>query len=320
MNAAPAHSSWLVIGGSGLVGRYLLSRLALEGHDVSVVTRDAKRVPMPARPVVADISQAGWLEAIDPAAFDYVVHMAYATTGNSAYDRAVTVTSVADTVEHFRDSSLKHFVLLGSMSVFGMELPAGSVDEQMPRVPDCEYAKNKIDSVASAMGADVKYPLSVLHPTGVYADGSKRLSMYSEILSQGYIVNRAGGQGINNIVHADDVAAAIVAVANRRLGEMAEEYIVNGETILFADWLKALESHLGVADRIRLPASLAPICRGPVRHMLAAMGLRAPIALPAYKAAIFERKTVFTSDKALSHFGWRASRRFADVTAVKEKT
>jgi nucleoside-diphosphate-sugar epimerase len=320
MNTKSTPLSWLIIGGTGLVGRYLLTRLAMGGHDVSVVTRDARRVPGPARAIVADISLAGWLDAIDPAAYDHVVHMAYATSGVADYDRAVTVTSVRDTIEHFRGSSLKHFVLLGSMSVFGMELPAGKLDERMPRVPDCDYARNKIEAAGAAMGAGVGFPVSVLHPTGVYADGSKRLNMYAEILSQGYILLKEGGCGINNIVHADDVAAAIVAAANRELGGQAEEYIINGETISFADWLKAQEMDLGVADRIRLPAILAPVCRGPVRRMLAAVGLRAPITLPAYKAAMFERKAAFSSEKALAHFGWRASRRFTDVMAAKEQT
>lgn len=305
--------SWLVIGGTGLVGRYLLSRLAMDGHKVSVITRDPKRVPIPARPIVADISQAGWLDAIDPALYDFVVHMAYATTGNASYDRAVTMTSVAETVEYFRDSPLKHFVLLGSMSVFGMELPAGMLDEQIPRVPDCEYAKNKIDAVSTAVSADVKFPISVLHPTGVYADGSERLNMYSNTLSQGYILFKAGGQGINNIVHAADVAAAIVAVTNRKLGARVEEYIINGETISFADWLGALERCFGVEERKRIPAALAPICRGPMRRILAAMGFRVPIALPAYKAAIFERRATLSSDKAKLHFTWQANSRFADM-------
>lgn len=306
--------SWLVIGGTGLIGRYLLDRLAMDGHDVSVVTRDPRKVPITACPIVADISQVGWSNVIDATAYDYVVHMAYATTGDADYDRAVTVNSVAEAVEHFCDSSLKHFVLVGSMSVFGMELPAGIVDEQTPRVSDCEYAQNKIDAVGAAEGADVKYSLSVLHPTGVYADGCKRLSMYSEILSQGYFLLQAGGQGINNIVHADDVAAAIVAVVNRKLGGRTQEYIINGETISFSDWLAALEKCYGVEAKTRLPAALAPICRGPVRRILASIGgLRSPITLPAYKAALFERKAVLSSDKARLHFAWRASHCFTDV-------
>jgi len=102
MSKSSSPSSWLVIGGSGLVGRFLVDRLVSEGHRVTVVSRDPERVKAPALPIVADVSKAGWLGSIDPAQFDYVVHMAYATTGAAEYDRAVTADSVADVIEHFR--------------------------------------------------------------------------------------------------------------------------------------------------------------------------------------------------------------------------
>lgn len=303
------------MGGSGLVGRFLVDRLVSEGHRVTVVSRDPERVKAPALPIVADVSKAGWLGSIDPVQFDYVVHMAYATTGAAEYDRAVTVKSVADVVEHFRGSSLRHFILLGSMSVFGMKLRDGKIDEAAPRVPDCQYARNKIDAAAAAMGANTNFPLSVLHPTGVYSEGSKRLKMYENILTQGYILDQEKRRGINNIVHADDVANAIVGAASRESGGKAEEYIINGEAVIFSDWLSALERRLVVADRQRLPSFLAPLCRGPVRRLLALAGLRVPIRLPAYKTEIFEREALFSSEKALAHFGWCASRRFSDVVS-----
>lgn len=315
MSKTSSRPSWLVIGGSGLVGRFLVDRLVSKGHKVSVVSRDPTRVKAPVLPIVADVSKAGWLAAIDPAQFDYVVHMAYATTGAAEYDRAVTVKSVADVIEHFRGSLLRHFILLGSMSAFGMKLPDGKIDEDAPRVPDCEYARNKIDAAAAAMGANADFPLSVLHPTGVYSDGSKRLNMYEHILTQGYIVDQEKRRGINNIVHADDVANAIVEAASRESGSKAEEYIINGEAVVFSDWLAALERRLGVADRKRLPPFMAPVCRGPARRILSLAGFRVPIQLPQYKTQIFERKAYFSAEKAMAHFGWGASRRFSDVVS-----
>lgn len=315
MNKSSSPSSWLVIGGSGLVGRFFVDRLVSEGHRVSVVSRNPERVKAPALPIVADISKEGWLGLIDPAEFDYVVHMAYATTEAVKYDRAVTVDSVADLIEHFRSFSLKHFILLGSISVFGMKLPDGRVDEAAPKVPDCEYARNKIDAVTIAMRANTFFPLSVLHPTGVYSENSKRLNMYKKILNQGYILDQEKLHGINNIVHADDVANAILGVARRKSGGKTEEYIINGEVIIFSDWLSALEKFFGLVNRQRLPSFLASLCRGPVRRLLALAGLRAPVRLPAYKKELFERATIFSSQKALAHFGWCAKKRFSDLVS-----
>jgi len=185
----------LIIGGTGLVGRYLLDLCTATGHEVAVVTRSAERVPVSARAIVADISEAGWAmnAKIDPNAYDTVVHLAYATTQDAAYDRAVTADSVVELLRHFQGSLLKHFIYLGSMSVFGIELPHGQLDETAPRVPDNDYAENKIDASAAAMGADVSFKVSVLHPTGVYSATSKRLKSYRKMLANGYLVLDSGG-------------------------------------------------------------------------------------------------------------------------------
>lgn len=310
----------LIIGGTGLVGRYLLDRCVAAGHEIAVVTRSPDRVPVSARAIVADISKAGWAmnADIDPQAFDMVVHLAYATTQDAAYDRAVTVDSVAEVLRHFGNSSLKHFIYLGSMSVFGINLPPGKLDETAPRVPDNDYAQNKIDASAAAMGADASFKVSVLHPTGVYSSTSKRLKSYREILANGYLVLDAGGRGINNIIHAADVAAAILACATRKKGGRTEEYLVNGEAIKYSEWFAVLEQHLGVAGQHRVPAKLSSLCRGPLRRIMQAARLRLPIIMPAYKRAIFERDTLIVSDKATAHFGWQPCLRFKNVIARDE--
>jgi nucleoside-diphosphate-sugar epimerase len=310
-------SSWLVIGGSGLVGSFLVNRLVNDGHRVSVLARAPERVNAKAHQIVADVSREGWLSAIDPTEFDYVIHMAYATTGSAEYCRAVTVKSVVDLIEHFRNSDLLHFILLGSMSVFGMKLPVCKIDEFAPRVSDCEYSRNKIDAVSAVMEANTEFRTSVLHPTGVYSEGSKRLIMYENIFKLGYILGQEKCLGINNIVHADDVANAILGAACRESGGKAQEYIVNGEAVIFSNWLSALETRFG-SNCLRLPSILAPLCRGPIRRLLVLAGFRIPIRLPEYKMEIFQRKAFFSSEKALAHFGWSASRRFSDVVLSTE--
>lgn len=305
----------LIIGGTGLVGSYLVARCVAAGFEVAIVSRSADRVPKEARAIVADISSPGWVKnsGINPQDFDVVVHLAYSTTGDASYDRTVTVDSVVETVDHFSASRLQHFIYLGSMSVFGIDLPPGRLDEKAPRVADNDYARNKIDASAAMMEARVNFLVSVLHPTGVYDAASKRIKSYRDMLTSGYIVLDEGGRGINNIIHADDVAAAILACAKRKNGRRAEEYIVNGEAITYGDWFNIIEHQLGVAVRRRVPAKLLQLCRGPLRSVLRGIGFRPPILVPQYKRAIFERDTLLVSDKAAAHFGWRPRLRFQEV-------
>lgn len=309
----------LIIGGTGLVGSFLVKYFVAEGHKVSIVSRSAERVPKTARAIVADISLIGWTKnmVINPEDFDVVVYLAYATTEDKSYDRIVTVDSVVEIIEHFKKASLQHFIYVGSMSVFGIELPAGTFDENTPKIADNDYARNKIDACAAVISSHVDFKVSVLHPTGVYGSTSKRLKSYREMLSKGYLVLDAGGHGINNIVHADDVAAAIYACSTRIIGNRAEEYIVNGETISFAEWFSILESKKGLNKHPRLPVIFAPWYRGPLRRFLIALGYRLPILMPAYKRRMYEREAYFVSDKAAAHFDWQPKILFQDVINPK---
>jgi len=305
----------LVIGGTGLVGSYVVKHFLAEGHKISIVSRSADRVPIAASAIVADVSLPGWTKnaVINPEDFEVVVYLAYATTEDKYYDRTVTVDSAIEIIEYFKESSLQHFIFGGSMSVFGIELPAGILDENAPRVADNDYARNKVDACAALISSDVDFKVSVLHPTGIYDDTSKRMKSYREMLSWGYFVLDAGGHGINNIVHADDVGAAIYACSTRLIGNRAEEYIINGEAVSFEEWFSILESEKNLNKRRRLPAILAPCYRGPLRRFFIAFGYALPILMPAYKRKIYERDTEFVSEKAAVHFGWQAKTHFKDV-------
>lgn len=313
---------FLILGGTGLVGGHLLTRCISAGHEVTVVSRSAEKVREPARVMVADISRPGFAVAagIDPSAFDVVIHLAYAITGDQTYDRAVTVGSVVEMVHHFTGAQLKHFIYIGSMSVFGIELPPGLLDETAAKVPDNDYAANKIDACRAVADSDVSFPVSILHPTGVWDMDSNRLKSYRKILANGYILLNAGGEGINNIIHADDCAAAILGCVERRQGGRAEEYIINGEAITYIAWFTILEQSMGVADLPRLPPVIRVLCRGPANRAFCALGLRPPILLPAYKRAMFERGTTLLADKAMAHFGWQPQHCFAEIIQDKSES
>jgi nucleoside-diphosphate-sugar epimerase len=311
----------LIIGGTGLIGSFLQEKCEKSGYSVAIVTRDASRVSVPAKAIVADISVPGWtLSAnIDPTGFDVVIFMAYATTEDEEYNRRVTVDSVEEAVQFFAGNNLSHFIYVGSMSVFGLDLSDEIIDENSGRVADNDYARNKIDACKAVTSANVDFKVSVLHPTGVYDEHSKRIKMYHELLASHYIVFDDGEQGVNNIVHADDVAEAILAYVNRSAGQRVEEYIVNGEAISYCKWFEVIETKFNLINRFKVPSFMSSLCRGPVRKLLSTLNLRIPVYLPAYKRAMFERQSTFVSDKARQAFGWESAISFNDAMHVREE-
>lgn len=315
----------LVLGGTGLVGGYLVSRLLAAGRSVDVLSRDCSRVPTAdrLRAIRGDLAEPSWLghPELALASYDAVYHLAYATTPDSGYDRAVTTESVVSLVralDGMGDTGPRHVVYLGSMAVFGATPPA-RVDESAPRVGDTAYATNKIDATRALLNHAGSYLATVLHPTGVYdMERSKRIRSYTELLASRYIVTAAGALGTTNIVHADDVAAACVQALDRPSAPRSVEYLINGESLSYAEWFASLEKWLGVDGYRRVPEPIAAVARvvpAPVRRLAR---LRLPARVPDYKAAAFEHVAVFDSSKAAAELGFHPIHRFRDLCAAAE--
>ena len=305
---------WLVLGGTGLVGRRLVRALVARGDYVDVVTRGARALPTGAKSIVADIFRRDWIDSLT--AYDVVCHLAYAATGDDAYDRAVTLDSVLALLQRSSQMGVTHFIYLGSMAIFGENTPVGTLDETAPKLGKTEYARNKIAATNAVMSALGNFRVSVLHPTGVYDPSSTRITSYKAMLKMGYI--DVPLTGLNNIVHAEDMASAIILCADRRLGSRREEYIINGEVLSYSDWIGHLERQLGLASRLKLPRYVSMFCRGPLGTLVRRLQWRRGIKVPAYKAALYCLKTCFSSAKALRDFGYRPSRAFIEEIKADE--
>lgn len=311
----------LVIGGTGLIGQYLVRRLLDLGHVVHVLTRDVRKV-VPAHsllsPIIGDISKADWIEKskINLALYHVVYHLAYAVTEDESYNRRVTFESVKmllSNLERLRKIALQHFVYVGSVSVFGMVPKDAIVSESSEKKADSAYALNKIEASRLVLNSSAEFLTTVLHPTCVYDAQSNRINSYQDMLRSNYIVTLSGGMGKNNIVHADDVASALVDCLHRLKTNKSEEYLINGETIVYKNWFRSIEKTIGVENKRLAPKIFRPLYRGVVRQFLNRMGFRCPAFLPHYKLLIYENNAVCSSQKAIRDFSYLPARKFKDV-------
>jgi nucleoside-diphosphate-sugar epimerase len=122
--------------------------------------------------------------------------------------------------------------------------------------------------------------------------------------------------GLNNIVHAEDVATAVIGCADRRQGSPREEYIINGEAILYSEWIAALEKYFALTRRRRLPYLVSALFRGPLAALARRLRWRRAIKVPEYKAALYRLCTSYSSEKAGHHFDYRPTRFFREEMKV----
>jgi nucleoside-diphosphate-sugar epimerase len=204
-------------------------------------------------------------------------------------------------------------IFCSSVAAFGRSLPDGTYSETSPVSRDSDYAADKIDAAEFLRQSTTSAQVTILHPTIVYARRSDRVIFYEAALRVSYFQYRKDGSGTYNVVHADDLAEAIFLSLNRVNGDRVENYIVNGEAISFSKWISAIELMCGYDRAPRLPQSLAPIARGPVRKLLRLFGVRVPTKLPEFKAIAFETKISFDISKIVRDLNWVPKRNVSEV-------
>ena len=315
----------LVLGGTGLVGQYLVPQLIRQGFAVDIVSRgerSAKSGESNVKLIKANLENQNWIElaGIQLEVYDVIYHLAYAVGQNELLNREVTVNSVCQLLERLsrlKDGKKRHFVYVGSMVIFGASPLDNVVTESSRRNVDSRYAENKLAATKFALTPAHGVVSTVLHPTGVYDEKSSRINKYRKLLSANY-VPASPRLGMNNIVHADDVANALVLCLRRNL-ENNSEYIINGQSLLYRDWFSYLEATVEKNCWLKLPEKFRYICRGPVRRFLNSIHICCPIFFSKQIGSALLNKSVYSSDKAFKDFGYTGKKSFQKIISQLPK-
>ncbi len=183
----------LVLGAGGFVGARVADALAEGGWAVPI---RGQRRPGPGAVVVDTLNPADLARALDGA--DAVVNC---VAGSAA---AIGQGAVA----LFAAAGARRIVHLSSMAVYGDAM--GDVTEDRPLVRGFgDYGDAKVIAEEAAAGHDAV----ILRPGCIYGAGSMQWSLRpARLLAQHRLGDLgAAGDGCSNLVHVDDVVAAVLA-------------------------------------------------------------------------------------------------------------
>jgi nucleoside-diphosphate-sugar epimerase len=212
----------VLIVGCGYVGAPLGAALARLGHEVFGVTRsgrsEAALRAQSIQPLTADMTRRADLDGL-PKPFDWVVNTVSSNMGGLEDYRRIYLEGTRHLIQWLETAPPKKLVYTSSTSVYG-QTDGSLVKEDSPAEPDGDLARVLLETERLLLDAarDKKIPAVILRVAGIYGPGRGHLFL-QYLRNQARIPGR--GERLVNMIHRDDVAAAIIAaLKSGRAGEI----------------------------------------------------------------------------------------------------
>ncbi|HMJ89725.1 MAG TPA: SDR family oxidoreductase [Candidatus Acidoferrum sp.] len=213
----------VLIVGCGYVGVPLGAELARRGHEVFGLRRTSGNADelrgANIEPLIADITQPQTLSAL-PREFDWVVNTVASTAGDEEDYRRTYLQGTKNLIDWLAPAMPRAFVYTSSTGVYGQN-DGSIVTEENVTEPDSVTTRVLIETEQMLLCAarESKFPAMILRCAGIYGPGRGywlRQFLAGEATMQG------SGERWLNMIHRDDVGAAVIAALDR--GQPGEVY------------------------------------------------------------------------------------------------
>lgn len=267
----------VVTGGNGFVGRAVVSAFSSRGHEVTVVDRQPHH-DAAVRSVVGELADPQTLDtALDGGDVAGVVHLAAITSvlrsmeqPAQTYQANVAVTQ--QLLEGCRSRGIGRLLMASTNAVVG-NVGHRRVDEAVPLAPLTPYGATKAACEMLLSGYAGAYGMATcaLRFTNIYGPGMEHKDsfvprMMRAALSGDTVSVYGDGHQQRDLVHVDDVVAAIVAAWQRRFTGTA--IIGAGESVSVLEMVEAVRAVTGCA----LPVEHVPAKPGEMPAVIVDIG------------------------------------------------
>jgi len=235
----------VLIVGCGYVGLPLGAELVKQGHEVFGLRRsDAASAELTAagiHPLTADITQPDKLAKL-PAPFDWVVNSVSSSKGGADEYRAVYLEGTRNLIEWLAPAPPKKFLFTSSTSVYA-QTDGSVVKEDAPTEPQSPTSRLLVETESLLLKAanERNFPAVILRVAGIY--GPERGHLFLQYLRNEARI-AAKGERFLNMIHRDDLVAAIVAAL--KSGRPSQIYnAVDNEPVAQIHFFRWLSETLG---------------------------------------------------------------------------
>ncbi len=288
------HKSVLVTGGTGFVGRYLIAELLSERIQVYALTREMPLDLQGVRALKGDIT--------DPIPLPEDVSAIYHCAGIISDESRMHAVNVIGT-QRIVEAALAQKCPLVHLSSAGVIGPTRSlcVNELTECRPVTVYEKTKLEAEKVVLeGVAAGLQATMLRPTTVFGVGRvpERDSFLQLLRSikNGKYRNIDNGQGLYGIVHAREVARAMVALS--RSGQSRGEAFFINTPVSFHDFSAIAAESTGSAAPGNIPYLIAYGAAVLFSLAGAALNRKMPLTLSRFEA--LTNKTIYSQQRLLT--------------------
>ncbi|MCW3068991.1 MAG: 3-beta hydroxysteroid dehydrogenase/isomerase family protein [Solirubrobacterales bacterium] len=257
----------LVTGASGFIGGVLCEKLLHRGHEVDALVRRPGSGPPGTRALSGDLGDGERLaETLRNERPECVIHLA-AEIASQRSEHKIREVNV-DGTRRLLDACLAaagaeaagwpRFVF--SSTVVTGDAGGALLSEDQPLPVRTPYGRSKQEGermvLQSGLPAVVVRPSHVYGPGGWYAN-----ELIPRLRQPGRFAVIGRGANLWDVVHVDDVAAALILAAESAPGG-STYHVVDDEPLTFYGFMALTAEALGVGPPRRIPAALARIVAG----------------------------------------------------------
>ncbi len=303
-------------GGTGYIGRRLVTALISAGHSVTVLARSRERAAplaaLGAAVVDGDVAEFQHVEA-DWRSFDACIHSAAVVkvrgSGPDEFDR-VNVTGVARVAETFLDAGVARFIYTSSFMALGPSGEQGPLDESACndiKTVHNDYERTKYLGLVEferwvnrGLHGISLIPCIVYGP-GAVTGGNLVSGIIADILRGRFPGVLGDGQTSWTYSFVEDVVAGHVAALER--GTPGARYILGGESVTMERFVEMAAELAGVRAPTRHIPFWVAKAGALFEETLATLKRREP-KVSRQVAEIYRHSWTYRSDKAIRELGY----------------
>lgn len=298
-------------GGSGFLGRYLISALKDNGAKVYALARSAASAEIVARrgalPIAGDLDADGpWTKAL--AECEMALHGAALLVPFAPYKDfyAANVVGTRRLLSAARSGGVRRFVQVGAAAVvMGAPRPMRDVEEtaplQEPAFAPYIATKSIAEREIRAASRD-GFDAMVVRPPAIWGEGSHLADSLQEAVAKGQFALIDGGRAVMSTCHAANVASGALAALDKGRGGEAY-FLADAQTTTF----RAFAATMIGADSLKVVRSFpfwAAWQIGGLQQQLANLGWIKNPAITRQLLRLIGKDFTISTAKARRELGW----------------